>query len=54
MPGLTLANKAVISGGLLFWRSLCQGMTILTRMNAKIKEDPKKVRDYVQSIQLFL
>jgi hypothetical protein len=38
----------------LFWRSLCQGMTILTRMNAKIKEDPKKVRDYVQSIQLFL
>jgi hypothetical protein len=26
---------------------------LLTRMNAKVEEDPKKVRDYVQSIQLF-
>jgi hypothetical protein len=53
MPGLTLANKAVIGGGLLFWRLLCQEMTILTRINTKIEEDPKKVREYVQSIQLF-
>ena len=31
----------------------CQGMTILTRMNAKREEDPKEVRGYIQSIQLF-
>jgi hypothetical protein len=53
MPGYTLANKAVISGRLLFWRSLCQRMIILTKINVKVEEDPKKVRDYVQSIQLI-
>jgi hypothetical protein len=31
----------------------CQGMTILTRMNAKRQEDPKEVRGYIQSVQLF-
>jgi hypothetical protein len=43
MSGFILANKAIISSRLLFWRLLCQKITILTKINTKVKKDLKKV-----------